>query len=104
MGGGQVDKPCLHCLKPGIKIFMFRSFVLTAAQEGRRQARRHFTSSAAAAGAVVARRAALLFPSAGLGYYAVSGDEPRRFAYTASVLPLRLARDAKMAILTVLGR
>ncbi|KAG7671384.1 hypothetical protein KSW81_003522 [Nannochloris sp. 'desiccata'] len=81
---------------------MFRSLIVTVAREGRQQAQRHFSAAAAGvAGATVARRAAVLFPSAALGVYAAVGDEPRRVAFTVSVLPARLARDAVAAIKTV---
>ena len=84
---------------------MFRTLVITAAREGRQQAKRHFSAAAAtAAGAVVARRAAVLFPSAALGFYATVGEEPRRVAFTVSVLPIRLARDAWCGIATVAGK
>ena len=83
---------------------MFRSLIVTVARKGRQQAQRHFSAAAAgAAGAVVARRAAVFFPSAALGVYAAVGDEPRRVAFTVSVLPARLARDALAAISTVAG-
>jgi TRAP-type C4-dicarboxylate transport system permease large subunit len=83
---------------------MFRSLIVNVAREGRQQAQRHFSAAAAAGtAAVVARRAAVLFPSAALGVYAAIGDEPRRVAFTASVLPARLARDAVAAIKTVVG-
>jgi len=87
---------------------MFRSLIVTVAREGRQQlagqAQRHFSAAAAGvAGANVARRAAVLFPSAALGVYAAVGDEPRRVAFTLSVLPARLARDVVAAIKTVAG-
>lgn len=81
---------------------MFRTLIFAASREGRQQARRHF--SATAAGAAVARRAAVLFPSAALGVYAAVGEEPRRVAFTVSVLPVRLARDAWCGMATVAGK
>jgi|688.fasta_scaffold2424699_1 hypothetical protein len=83
---------------------MFRSLIVTVAREGRQQAQRHFSAAAAGgAGALVAKRAAVLLPSAALGLYAAVGDEPRRVAFTVSVLPARLTRDFSAAIRTVAG-
>jgi hypothetical protein len=83
---------------------MFRSLIGTVAREGRQQAQRHFSAAAAGvASLATARRAFVFFPSAALGVYAAVGDEPRRVAFTVSVLPARLTRDAVAAIKTVAG-
>jgi len=74
-----------------------RSLLSLAARVGQQQGARNFNSVAGSAGNL-GRRAALLLPSAGLGFYAVVADEPRRVAYTLSVLPVRLGRDMATAI------
>lgn len=89
---------------PGIAAYLFvcgmpfRSLLGVAARLSKQQAGRHFASAAGAAAAgTIARRVALLFPAAGLGVYAAVGDEPKRVAYTLSVLPIRLLRDVTCA-------
>ena len=110
--GRKVDEANSRCglLKDTHFIFyffkyMFRSVIIAAARRGRQQSARGFSAAAAAAaGGMVARRAAVLFPSAALGWYAVTDEEPMRVLYTMSVLPVRLGRDVVCATSIFAGR
>eukprot|EP00887_Chlorella_sp_A99_P007308 scaffold2.g7308.t1 len=53
------------------------------------------------AAAVALRRAALMGPSFGLGGWIAVDERPRDVAFKIAVLPVRLARDVKCAVLSV---
>ena len=83
---------------------MFRSLLIAAAREGRQKARRHFSAATGNVSAgIVARKAAVLFPSAALGFYAAISDESKAVAFTVNVLPARLGRDLLCASKIVFG-
>ena len=72
---------------------------------GERQAAAYSTAVSGAAAAGVARRLALGggLGGIGLGTYAAVGDEPKQFAFSAAMVPIRLGRDVATAVTMVAG-
>lgn len=69
------------------------------------QRQRGFMSEAGAATfSIVAKRTMLIVPTAGLGAYALTSEDVKRFGFSVGVLPVRLGRDVYCATRMFVGR